>query len=163
MTKPCSTCHVVKPLSEFHTRSKSKDGYTGVCKDCRRVRLGKHYRDVSPLKNCQWCGRPLPSNAWKMHKACREASNLAAREAKGRMNKIVPPVLTEMDRILSSLGDSECYRCQHLHTCRQLVKDGFPVICQPEGVSPIPVVGFDVSSEFDGISLTLSVWEEVER
>jgi hypothetical protein len=118
---------------------------------------------LTPLNNCQWCGQPLPSNAWKVHKECREIANLAAREAKGRITRDNPPVLSEDDKILQrDVHDSECYHCELLHDCRKIAKTGRPVLCQPEGVAPIPVVGFEAPSIFDG--LRLGAWrEEVER
>ena len=76
-----------------------------------------------------------------------------------RRTKVLPE-LTEMDRTLMSVADSECYKCEHLHECRAIVKLGLPVLCQPAGVALIPVIGYEVTSEFDGISITASVWRE---
>lgn len=42
--KPCSTCGVKKPYSEFNKRKESKDGHTPHCKDCISYRR-KELRD----------------------------------------------------------------------------------------------------------------------
>jgi hypothetical protein len=109
---------------------------------------------------CPTCGEPVYERR-KYHPGnC--LSQARAKWRNGATNRRAVVALTEMDRILMSVGESDCYHCEHLPTCRVAVKKGRPVLCQPEGVAPIPVVGHDVTSEFDGISLVLSVWE-VER
>jgi len=111
---------------------------------------------------CPWCGVVT----YKRRKFCcddcmRASKSLLMMKIRGRKNKGGPaPKLTELERALASTSDSECYHCSLLHDCRRIVKKGRPVLCQPEGVAPIPVVGFEVTSVFDGISLTMSVWEE---
>jgi hypothetical protein len=109
---------------------------------------------------CPMCGLQV----YKRRKYCGDTCLARARRRwrTGSKSRRAQPELTEMDKILMSLGESDCYHCQYLHDCRKLVKKGRAVLCQPSGVEPIPVVGHDVTSEFDGISITLSVWE-VER
>ena len=36
--KACTRCHVVKPLSEYHTDKRAKDGRTPHCKGCHKIR-----------------------------------------------------------------------------------------------------------------------------
>jgi hypothetical protein len=55
-SKKCSNCGELKVLTEFYKREQkghSKDGYTGVCKDCRRAQWrlwGKTNRKLTPAK-----------------------------------------------------------------------------------------------------------------
>lgn len=35
MKKKCNGCKIVKPLSEFHNRTASRDGKDSQCKECR--------------------------------------------------------------------------------------------------------------------------------
>lgn len=41
--KLCSTCEELKPLSEFHKRSSSKDGHIGQCKPCRSANRNDYW------------------------------------------------------------------------------------------------------------------------
>ena len=54
-------------------------------------------------------------------------------------------------------------KCKHYKACKAAIKadKGCALPCFDDA-APIPVIGWDVSSEFDGISITASVWE-VER
>lgn len=36
MEKRCNKCKAIKPLSDFHKLTKSKDGYQSKCKDCKK-------------------------------------------------------------------------------------------------------------------------------
>ena len=65
--------------------------------------------------------------------------------------------------VASSRGDKwNCWpgKCPYFKACRRALQAdrGAPLMCTPE---PIPVVGFDVSSEFDG--LRLGAWREEAR
>lgn len=42
-TKYCPMCGRVKPASEFHKNSKSKDGLQGRCKECAKVNSAMYY------------------------------------------------------------------------------------------------------------------------
>lgn len=46
--KECTTCKLMKPLSEFHRSSRVKSGYVSACKSCESIRGRKKY---DPLKN----------------------------------------------------------------------------------------------------------------
>lgn len=35
--KTCAKCKVEKPIDNFGFKSRSKDGYNGVCKSCKRI------------------------------------------------------------------------------------------------------------------------------
>lgn len=37
--KPCNTCLITKPLSEFHVDNRSQDGFRFQCKSCRSIYL----------------------------------------------------------------------------------------------------------------------------
>lgn len=44
-TKRCTKCGEEKPLSEFHKRSRSKDGLQGKCKSCAHVAKKTWYQE----------------------------------------------------------------------------------------------------------------------
>jgi len=35
-TKTCVHCSLIRPITEFHKKASNSDGYSGICKDCRR-------------------------------------------------------------------------------------------------------------------------------
>lgn len=51
MTKPCTKCHIVKPLSEYHKAWRAKDGKQSRCKACMISAALKWGRDNREAKN----------------------------------------------------------------------------------------------------------------
>ncbi len=49
MTKECSKCKQVKPITEFTKRESAPDGYRGQCKECRRIRARKYWHNHKEL------------------------------------------------------------------------------------------------------------------
>jgi len=45
VTKACTKCGEVKPLSEFYKRRASEDGHAFICKECTRIRARMWYVD----------------------------------------------------------------------------------------------------------------------
>lgn len=43
--KTCTACRKQKSLEEFQKRSSSKDGYTNLCKPCKRQYDNNHYKN----------------------------------------------------------------------------------------------------------------------
>ena len=41
--KICAHCKIEKDLSFFHKNKSKKDGHNGICIDCRKIYLKKHY------------------------------------------------------------------------------------------------------------------------
>lgn len=39
--KVCSKCKIEKPLTEFHKKKDSKDGYSYYCKSCKKIEINK--------------------------------------------------------------------------------------------------------------------------
>ena len=50
-TKKCSQCGIVKPVDNFNTHSRNKDGYQSACKECYNKRYNK---DKSGLNSNSW-------------------------------------------------------------------------------------------------------------
>ena len=44
VTKQCSTCKQIKPLSEFYKHKGKKDGLQSQCKSCKSIYSAKYYR-----------------------------------------------------------------------------------------------------------------------
>lgn len=65
--KRCIRCGVVKPLDDFATASRCKDGHTGVCKGClyqaARIYWFHQHRERAPwriapdVSVCVFCGK----------------------------------------------------------------------------------------------------------
>lgn len=49
MFKTCSTCHIVKSITEFSLRTDSRDGHTNRCKACIRARRNE-YAKTHPIE-----------------------------------------------------------------------------------------------------------------
>jgi hypothetical protein len=83
----------------------------------------------------------------------RNRINLRLSVARARRRKTkAPPVKTDHWNCAPD-------KCKYYAACKAAIRadKGCALPCF-EGVEPIPVVGHDVTSEFDGISITLSVW-----
>lgn len=56
-SKICSKCNTLKPIKDFHKRSKLKSGYRSECKDCGCARRRKYHsdnHDKSIQSNIDW-------------------------------------------------------------------------------------------------------------
>ncbi len=73
--KRCTDCKTTKPISEFNKNKSEKDGYTHVCKACRKVRSKKRYEEKRD--------EILEANEAR-RKENPEPSRRAARESKRR-------------------------------------------------------------------------------
>jgi 5-methylcytosine-specific restriction endonuclease McrA len=45
MEKTCRVCGLVKPLSDYGKRSRTKDGHESFCKDCGRTAYQRYYKE----------------------------------------------------------------------------------------------------------------------
>lgn len=52
-SKVCITCHIEKPLMEFHKDKTSKDGHRGKCKSCTNTRRAVYYEQKKVVQNSQ--------------------------------------------------------------------------------------------------------------
>jgi hypothetical protein len=53
MAKQCNQCGKTKPLTEFHKKTKSKDGKQDKCKSCVKV-VNQNFREEKPQYQNQW-------------------------------------------------------------------------------------------------------------
>ena len=51
--KICSRCEILKPLTGFHKRSATPDGYYNTCKECRKTDTKKYYIENKDLINAK--------------------------------------------------------------------------------------------------------------
>lgn len=55
--KPCCTCKIVKPLSDFYKDKGQKDGHEHRCKVCRKVSVVRHeraHKEKANLRKKRW-------------------------------------------------------------------------------------------------------------
>lgn len=53
LEKPCSHCHIVKPLTDFHLNPATLDGRQGHCKSCNLIYV-KEWQKRKPEKHKTW-------------------------------------------------------------------------------------------------------------
>jgi len=97
-TKQCSKCQEVKPLSEFHKRSKSKDGRQTYCLECQNRYYRKYRkdgRDVTPVGRAK--------------KTLRKA-RYSRRQAEVKLGHAIKDTLQPYD-IAMIQGADECIYC----------------------------------------------------
>jgi len=126
----CSTCHVVKPLSDYVLR-KNKDGLpspSAHCKECtnkkqvERARLKgiqpkKYYPVIDDMKLCGKCNvtKPISEYSNNRHhcKDCMRVYFINARRLKGVKPKKYYPIID---------GHKECIRCNQVKPVDQYRK-----------------------------------------
>lgn len=79
--KLCKGCNEIKPLSEFHKKSKSKDGHSSKCKECV-AEQAKKYRDEHPEENKARC-----KQYYQTHKLQRAIYDAQHKEERKEYNK----------------------------------------------------------------------------
>ena len=52
--KECKICKKNMPLSNFHKRNSSKDGYVEKCKNCVKEYTTNYYKELEKIK-CEIC------------------------------------------------------------------------------------------------------------
>lgn len=58
--KRCGACTEILPVSEFHHRQNSRDGFQNYCKACRRADNRAPQPDLDGPKTCSNCGATFP-------------------------------------------------------------------------------------------------------
>ena len=99
--KTCTTCNKCKPIGDYHTHSRSKDGLYYQCKVCKAISKKASYSrtKVKHLKTCRKYYRDNRDNILKQHVEYYETNKNAfiARAAKRRASKLkaTPDWLTQ--------------------------------------------------------------------
>lgn len=62
-SKPCKSCHRVKPLGDYHAHPRTLDGHRGVCKDCTTAQR-RQWREAN---------REREQETWRRYYARRKA------------------------------------------------------------------------------------------
>lgn len=72
--KVCNRCHSAKPTSEFHKRSKSRDGRQAHCKECGResARLSQNARLPEVMSRIAAWNKANPERSAAHHRKWRE-------------------------------------------------------------------------------------------
>ena len=102
---------------------------------------------------CRWCGKIIYTSRGYCDDDCMRAKHNALRGKRAKEQRAQGGKLY--------WADSACTFCKHLDRCHSIVRTGAILPCQPDDAAPIPVIGWDVSSVFDGLSL--GRLQEVER
>ena len=72
--KTCTKCDTIKPVSDFHKKSKSPDGLNAHCKDCRKQKASQQYqtnkRDILAANQKFKSERRKQYDKYKKTKSC---------------------------------------------------------------------------------------------
>lgn len=84
MSKICKQCGEEKPLQDFGSVSRNKDGHSGTCKTCRCQNLAEWRQKIlssESSKKCARCGIEKPMGEFSNHPSyCRECRRALDRE-----------------------------------------------------------------------------------
>lgn len=87
--KACTRCKITRPLSEFSSSTRTKDGKHSWCRQCAREAAADRWRKAHPERVpiqdrlCGICRERKPLDAFApTHWRCRECSTAAARDAR---------------------------------------------------------------------------------
>lgn len=138
-TKKCQTCKQDKPFSEFHKNRRGSYGLEHFCKECRKVKAAKSYKNnffsfMTRLKrsSCKKKGIPFDLDAaflrslWKNN--CPICSRTLSTHSKTEDSQYA------LDRIVPSLGYTKgnvefiCQRCNRIKydaSSLELLRIGF--------------------------------------
>jgi hypothetical protein len=86
-TKKCSKCGEVKPVSEFHKRAASKDGYATRCKVCKKAE-NKAYRKTEK-------GKAQRAKAQAKYNKTEKGKATSAK-AKAKYESKIPPAVYQI-------------------------------------------------------------------
>jgi hypothetical protein len=84
LTKKCSFCGDIKPVSEFFKSKSSKDGYQYVCKVCSRERRKLYINRLKDKGLCTWCGKESPVDGLSFCPGCAAKHSDVVKKSKLR-------------------------------------------------------------------------------
>ena len=136
-TITCSTCKQIKPLTEYYKRNDAPGQYYKRCRTCSQMKNRLAWA-AEHVVLCEICGEALSNGYRKYHPWCKAAKVTRKVDWDCRPNKC---------------------RFHAACTSAMAVNKGAQLPCCT--MEAVPVVTWDVTSEFD--RLTLGAWVEVER
>lgn len=83
--KYCGKCRLVKPTTEYHKRTASPDGLSGVCKPCAK-KYGAWYRAKYP-RTTQHLAKQKEYNDW-YRDTFKDSINTRRRTARAEVRRI---------------------------------------------------------------------------
>lgn len=92
ITKICTKCKIEKPISEFHKKLSSKDGFQSRCKECFKNRPSKQY-DINIVnehikkgtrKTCCKCEVEKPVTEFHKDKKSKDGYNTQCKECRNK-------------------------------------------------------------------------------
>lgn len=144
MTKRCFKCNVEKPLTEFYTHPKMKDGYLGKCKECNKKDATEHrWKNVEKIREYDNSRSGLPHRKKLREEYGKQfktlfplrykAHNLLSNAVRG--SRVIKPILCETCRKEKPLEGhhddynkpldvrwlcKSCHRCLHRDLRKQI-------------------------------------------
>ena len=84
LTKKCSACNHVKPISEFFKNKSSRDGYRYDCKVCSCERRRIYTNRLRDKGLCTWCGKESPVDGLSFCSGCAARHSDSIKNSKLR-------------------------------------------------------------------------------
>ena len=98
--KVCFECSIKKPLCEFYTHKKSKDGHVNKCKDCTKKDV--HANRLKNIEKIREYDRNRPNKAERL--GLRQQEHIGAPTLKGIMQTQQSIMLLEMAGLLDQMN-----------------------------------------------------------
>lgn len=127
MSKTCTSCNRDLPLLEFYKNKRNKDGYTYVCRDCRRqyrsTLLAKRIYTTPDLKTCSRCSKTMDVEKFACDKSTLDGLNSACKVCRRTARLLATyGISPEQHELLSRngcniCGSSEGLEVDHDHSC----------------------------------------------
>lgn len=111
MIKECSTCNISKPLTEFHKKKGTKDGFHNQCKDCRKQYQQSNRNKINATKR-EWAKNNKGKVA-EYNRKSRLKNPLAYKDYQKRYCYSITE--KEFQEMLKS-QDNKCKICNNLFT-----------------------------------------------
>lgn len=86
LTKSCSRCKVIKPISDFSKSKRDKDGHRSACKECVRLDYFANHDEEKALRRQNYASNKeaykARSRVWKLENPDKVYSTVHARKQK---------------------------------------------------------------------------------
>lgn len=159
LSKKCSKCLQVKPLSSYYRDRRNKDGYYAHCKDCHLKMLGyaKMGKDTIQKKQCGRCGSSKALSEFGVNKSTKSGRESYCKDCKAeyyqekrkeeRSNAKTTKTILKMNKTKSV---EKCKVCDFSSISNYVFDDNSrSIVCEKDG----HFVGFTINNKYNEINI----------